>query len=145
MVCEAFTAPLYAPLADRLGRRPVLLVCLLFWGLFAVCFGVVQSVWATIVMRGTRTYDESFLPLTPRRFSPLTPRRRFTPRGRPLRFRVTIACSLFPVLWLTSSDLLPRRYTILFPNSPPRTCSRGARCETAWSDELDRNHADVPL
>ncbi|RSH81462.1 hypothetical protein EHS25_006819 [Saitozyma podzolica] len=53
MVCEAFTAPLYAPLADRLGRRPVLLVCLLFWGVFAVCFGLVQSVWATIVMRGT--------------------------------------------------------------------------------------------
>ncbi|GFZ52020.1 hypothetical protein JCM24511_09792 [Saitozyma sp. JCM 24511] len=53
MVCEALTAPLYAPLADRLGRRPVLLVCLLFWGLFAVCFGLVQSVWATIVMRGT--------------------------------------------------------------------------------------------
>jgi MFS family permease len=58
MVCEAFTAPLYAPLADRLGRRPVLLVCLLFWGVFAVCFGLVQSVWATIVMRGTREYDE---------------------------------------------------------------------------------------
>lgn len=52
MCCEAITAPIYAPLADRLGRRPVFLGCLFFWGIFAVCFGFVQSVGMAIVMRG---------------------------------------------------------------------------------------------
>lgn len=28
--------------------------CLFFWGIFAVCFGFVQSVGMTIVMRGCR-------------------------------------------------------------------------------------------
>lgn len=52
MCCEAITAPIYAPLADRLGRRPVFLSCLFFWGIFAVCFGFVRSVGMTIVVRG---------------------------------------------------------------------------------------------
>lgn len=58
MVTEAITAPLYAPLADRLGRRPVLLVLLFFWFIFACLFGLVNSVLLTVLCRGAR---KSFL------------------------------------------------------------------------------------
>lgn len=64
MVTEALVAPLYAPLADRLGRRPVVLVLTMFWGIFAVGFGLVQTVWGAIIMRGCReclTTDLVFL------------------------------------------------------------------------------------
>ena len=54
MVTEAIIAPMYAPLADRVGRRPVMLTLTALWGVFAVGFGLVQSVWAAIVMRGCR-------------------------------------------------------------------------------------------
>ena len=45
MVTEAIMGPLYAPLSGRLGRRPVVLVLQCMWGVFAIGFGLVQSVW----------------------------------------------------------------------------------------------------
>jgi MFS family permease len=56
MATEALSAPLYAPLADGIGRRPVLLGCLVFWGIFAAGFGLVANVMAAIVMRGARMF-----------------------------------------------------------------------------------------
>jgi len=52
MITEAITAPLYAPLADSHGRRPVFLICVFMWGFGAVAFGLVNSVWAAVMMRG---------------------------------------------------------------------------------------------
>lgn len=52
MVTEAFSAPLYAPLADRVGRRPVILVLIVIWGILAMGFGLVKTVWAAVLLRG---------------------------------------------------------------------------------------------
>lgn len=52
MLAEAFSAPLYAPLSDRIGRRPIIIVLLFLWCLFAVGFGFVESVWSAIFVRG---------------------------------------------------------------------------------------------
>ena len=54
MVTEAITAPIYAVLGDRFGRRPVILILLFLWGIAAIGFGLVQTVLATVVMRGCR-------------------------------------------------------------------------------------------
>lgn len=54
MVTEAIVAPLYAPLGDKFGRRPVILTLVGFWGFFAICFGLVKSLMLAIVFRGCR-------------------------------------------------------------------------------------------
>lgn len=51
MVTEAISAPLYAPLADRIGRRPVMLVLLIFWVIGGFGFGLCSSVLQAILMR----------------------------------------------------------------------------------------------
>ncbi|OCF44118.1 hypothetical protein I317_02072 [Kwoniella heveanensis CBS 569] len=52
MGTEAISAPFYGPLADRFGRRPVLIVLELLWGVFGTLFGFSTSVWMAIMMRG---------------------------------------------------------------------------------------------
>ncbi|KAI9635727.1 major facilitator superfamily domain-containing protein [Dioszegia hungarica] len=52
MISEAISAPLFAPLADSYGRRPVFLICVFLWGAGAVSFGFVGSVMAAVVCRG---------------------------------------------------------------------------------------------
>ncbi|XAO26623.1 hypothetical protein I312_105461 [Cryptococcus bacillisporus CA1280] len=52
MVTESLSAPIYAPLADRFGRRPVLIVLEIMWGVFGVAFGFSSTVWAVIILRG---------------------------------------------------------------------------------------------
>jgi MFS family permease len=52
MITEACSAPLFAPLADRYGRRPVFLSCVFLWGVGAIAFGLVKSVLAAVAMRG---------------------------------------------------------------------------------------------
>lgn len=54
MVAEALTAPFFGPLADRYGRRPVFLACVGLWGLGAIAFGLVRSVWTVILTRAFR-------------------------------------------------------------------------------------------
>lgn len=60
MISEAISAPLFAPLADSYGRRPVFLICVFLWGAGAVSFGFVGSVMAAVVCRG---FCESRIPL----------------------------------------------------------------------------------
>ncbi|WVQ80872.1 hypothetical protein IAT38_002979 [Cryptococcus sp. DSM 104549] len=52
MVTESVSAPLYAPLANRFGRRPVLIVLEVMWGLFGMAFGLSKTVSAVIMARG---------------------------------------------------------------------------------------------
>ncbi|WVR03616.1 hypothetical protein IAU60_000608 [Kwoniella sp. DSM 27419] len=52
MGAEAMAAPFYGPLADRLGRRPVMIVLMLLWGVFGVAFGFTRTVWGVIFTRG---------------------------------------------------------------------------------------------
>lgn len=52
MVTESLSAPIYVPLADRFGRRPVLIVLEVMWGVFGVAFGFSSTVWAVIILRG---------------------------------------------------------------------------------------------
>ncbi|KAL7418720.1 hypothetical protein Q5752_006403 [Cryptotrichosporon argae] len=52
MVTEAVSAPLYAPVADRLGRKPVFVPILALWGIFATAFGFASGPWSTVVLRG---------------------------------------------------------------------------------------------
>jgi MFS family permease len=54
MITEAITAPLYAPLADKVGRRPVIVVLLSFWAVGGVAFGLCKHVWSTVLTRGFR-------------------------------------------------------------------------------------------
>ncbi len=54
MWAESITAPMYAPLSDRIGRRPIIIVLTFLFGVFAVGFGLVQSVWAAVVVRACR-------------------------------------------------------------------------------------------
>lgn len=54
MLTEAMTAPLFAPLADRYGRRPMFLICVFFWGIGAGLFGFVGNVYLTVLARGFR-------------------------------------------------------------------------------------------
>ncbi|WVQ78021.1 hypothetical protein IAT38_000102 [Cryptococcus sp. DSM 104549] len=51
MVTEALSAPLYAPLADKFGRRPVMITLQLLWGVFGVGFGFARTVWGVIILR----------------------------------------------------------------------------------------------
>lgn len=51
MVTESVAAPLYAPLADRLGRRTVFVPLVGLWGAFSVAFGFAQSPWGAIFFR----------------------------------------------------------------------------------------------
>lgn len=60
MATEAILAPAYAPLGDRFGRRPVILTLVVFWGLFAVGFGLVKSVLLAVVVRGCRKHVNLF-------------------------------------------------------------------------------------
>ncbi|OCF59654.1 hypothetical protein L486_02326 [Kwoniella mangroviensis CBS 10435] len=52
MGTEAISAPFYGPLADKYGRRPVLISLMSMWGVFGVAFGFCKSVWSTIILRG---------------------------------------------------------------------------------------------
>ncbi|WVF66037.1 hypothetical protein IAT40_000775 [Kwoniella sp. CBS 6097] len=52
MGAEAISAPFYGPLADRFGRRPILIILELLWGLFGTLFGLSTSVWMAIMLRG---------------------------------------------------------------------------------------------
>lgn len=52
MVTESLSAPIYAPLADRFGRRPVLILLEIMWGVFGVAFGFSSTVWVVIILRG---------------------------------------------------------------------------------------------
>lgn len=54
MVTEALSAPLYAPLSDRIGRRPIIVVLLIFWAIGGLGFGLCQSVWSAVLMRAWR-------------------------------------------------------------------------------------------
>jgi len=54
MATEAVIAPFYAPIGDKYGRRPVVLVLIAFWGIFAMGFGLSGSVITAVVMRGCR-------------------------------------------------------------------------------------------
>jgi MFS family permease len=54
MATEAVIAPFYAPIGDKYGRRPVVLVLIAFWGMFAMGFGLSGSVITAVVMRGCR-------------------------------------------------------------------------------------------
>jgi MFS family permease len=56
MIAEATSAPLYAPLADKVGRRPVIVVLLFCWTFGGFAFGLCTSVWAVIVTRAWREY-----------------------------------------------------------------------------------------
>lgn len=51
MIAEATTAPLYAPLSDKIGRRPIIVVLLVFWSVGGLGFGLCQSVWSAVLMR----------------------------------------------------------------------------------------------
>lgn len=51
MVTEALAAPLYAPLADRFGRRPVFIPLVFMWGVFALAFGFASSPWGVVFYR----------------------------------------------------------------------------------------------
>jgi len=59
MATEAVIAPFYAPIGDKYGRRPVVLVLIAFWGVFAMGFGLSGSVITAVVMRGCRESIES--------------------------------------------------------------------------------------
>jgi len=52
MVTEAISAPLYAMLADRIGRRPIEIALLILWSGFAMGFGLVENVWSAVIVRG---------------------------------------------------------------------------------------------
>jgi len=54
MVAEAVSAPFYAPLSDKLGRRPVILVLLVLWAIGGIGFGLCESVWTAVAMRAYR-------------------------------------------------------------------------------------------
>jgi MFS family permease len=54
MATEAVIAPFYAPIGDKYGRRPVVLVLIAFWGVFAMGFGLSRSVITAVFMRGCR-------------------------------------------------------------------------------------------
>jgi len=56
MATEAVIAPFYAPIGDKYGRRPVVLVLIAFWGIFAMGFGLSGSVITAVVMRGCREW-----------------------------------------------------------------------------------------
>lgn len=53
MAFEAIAAPFYVAPADRYGRRPVILFCISLWGVSAVVFGFMRSLFGIIVMRST--------------------------------------------------------------------------------------------
>lgn len=54
MVFEAIAAPFYVAPADRYGRRPIILCCIGLWGVSAVAFGSMKTVFGIIAMRSTR-------------------------------------------------------------------------------------------
>jgi MFS family permease len=56
MVTEAVVAPFYAPIGDKYGRRPVILLLTAFWGIFAMAFGLSKSVLVAVFLRGCRRY-----------------------------------------------------------------------------------------
>jgi MFS family permease len=51
MVTESLAAPMYAPLADRYGRRTVLIPILVMWGVSALSFGFVWSPGSAVFLR----------------------------------------------------------------------------------------------
>ena len=54
MVAEACSAPFYAPLADKVGRRPVFITLLALWAIGGVAFGFCTTVWTAVLMRTWR-------------------------------------------------------------------------------------------
>lgn len=55
MLSEATTAPFYAVLGDRVGRRPVIIVLIFLFGLLGMAYGFVTSVWMAILGRFAST------------------------------------------------------------------------------------------
>ncbi|KAL1413255.1 DNA ligase (ATP) [Vanrija albida] len=51
MVTEAITAPMYAPLADRYGRRAVFIPLVALWGVFSLAFGFASNAVTAVLMR----------------------------------------------------------------------------------------------
>ncbi|ODN96307.1 hypothetical protein I350_08329 [Cryptococcus amylolentus CBS 6273] len=51
MATESVSAPFYGPLADRYGRRPVLIGLEILWGVFGLLFGFSRTVWTVIIFR----------------------------------------------------------------------------------------------
>ncbi|TXT16068.1 hypothetical protein VHUM_00571 [Vanrija humicola] len=51
MVTEAVTAPMYAPLADRYGRRAVFVPLVALWAVLALAFGFVKSAVSAVGVR----------------------------------------------------------------------------------------------
>lgn len=48
---EAVSAPFYAVLGDKVGRRPVIIVLIFIFGLSGMAYGFVTSVWMAILGR----------------------------------------------------------------------------------------------
>ncbi|WWC66835.1 uncharacterized protein I206_100742 [Kwoniella pini CBS 10737] len=51
MATEAMSAPFYGPIADRYGRRPVLILLNAMWGVFGIAFGFSKTVLTIILLR----------------------------------------------------------------------------------------------
>ena len=60
-MAETISAPLYAPLADRVGRRPVFLLLLGLWAVGALGFGFCTYVWTAILVRGWRECERGIM------------------------------------------------------------------------------------
>jgi MFS family permease len=54
MATEAILAPFYAPIGDKYGRRPVILLLTALWGVLAMGFGLSTSVLVAVLLRGCR-------------------------------------------------------------------------------------------
>ncbi|WWC58113.1 uncharacterized protein I303_100648 [Kwoniella dejecticola CBS 10117] len=51
MATEAMSAPIYGPLADKYGRRPVMICLNAMWGVFGIAFGLSKTVYTAIMFR----------------------------------------------------------------------------------------------
>lgn len=59
MITEAVTAPMYAPLADRYGRRAVFVPLVALWAVFALAFGFVRSALSAVLLRACCKWSAS--------------------------------------------------------------------------------------